>query len=60
MILSDGGNIPVTVQSDRFTATKWADVGVSNHSLISIQVTDFEVVDLGPRIALTYDCVLEP
>ncbi len=60
MVLSDGGEIPVTIQSDRFTATKWADVGVTNTSLAALKVTDFEVVDLGARIALTYACVLNP
>jgi serine/threonine-protein kinase len=28
MILSDGGNIALTAQSDRFTTHKWSEVGV--------------------------------
>ena len=26
----------------------------------AIQVTDFELIDAGPRIPLTYDCVRNP
>ena len=48
MFLADGGNIALTIASDRFTAAKWADSGVtSNRSLAALQVADFEVVDYG-------------
>ena len=30
------------------------------HSMFGIAVTDMEVVDLGPTIPLTYDCVRNP
>lgn len=60
MVLSDGGNIPVTIQNDRFTQAKWADVGVDTLSLSRLLVTDFEVVGLGARIPLTYQCVPTP
>lgn len=61
MVLSDGGNIPLTIQSDRFTTHKWSEVGITDsRALASLQVTDFEVVDLGPRIPLTYNCVRNP
>ena len=60
MILSDGGNIALTAQSDRFTTHKWSEVGVDSHSLTGIQVSDMEVVGMGATIPLTYDCVRNP
>ena len=60
MILSDGGNIALTAQSDRFTTSKWSEVGVDSRSLSAISVTDMEVVGLGTPITLTYDCVRNP
>ena len=60
MILSDGGNIALTAQSDRFTTHKWTQVGVDSHSLTAIQVSDMEVVGMGATIPLTYDCVRTP
>jgi hypothetical protein len=48
MFLSDGGNIALTIQSDRFTTAKWANLGITNNrSLASLTVNDFEVVDYG-------------
>ncbi len=60
MILSDGGNIALTAQSDRFTTNKWSQVGVDSRSLSAIRVTDMEVVGLGAAIPLTYDCERNP
>ncbi len=60
MLLSDGGNIALTAQSDRNTTAKWSDVGFGPRDLAAIQVTDFEMIDAGPRITLTYDCVRNP
>ena len=60
MILSDGGNIALTAQSDSFTAHKWSEVGVDSRSLQAIHVTDVEVVGMGTPITLTYDCVRTP
>jgi hypothetical protein len=58
MILSDGGNIPITIASDKFSQHKWSEVGITNNQALSaLTPDDFEVVDLGPRITLTYDCV---
>jgi hypothetical protein len=57
MILADGGNIALTAANDDFTQHKWADVGITSLSLSSLKVTDFEVVDGGAPIPLTYDCV---
>jgi serine/threonine-protein kinase len=61
MILADGGNIALTAASDRFTSAKWGAVLPSGSTgLAAIQVTDFEMIDAGPRIPLTYDCVRNP
>jgi hypothetical protein len=57
MYLADGGNIALTAQSDQDTATKYTDIDFSAHDLQDLKVTDFEVVDMGTPIRLTYDCV---
>ena len=57
IVLSDGGNIALTAQHDRFTASKWNDLGIDTHSLNSLLVTDFDIIDTGDPIALTYECV---
>lgn len=61
MILADGGNIALTAASDRYTAAKWSDVlPDGSTSLAAIRASDFVVVNGGPRITLTYDCVRNP
>jgi len=60
MLLSDGGNIALTAASDTYTTHAWSEVGIDSHSLFGIAVGDMEVVDLGPTIPLTYDCVRNP
>jgi len=57
MFLSDGGNIPLTAQSDQDTTAKYADLDFDSHSLRALKVTDFEVVHMGTPIPLTFDCV---
>lgn len=57
MFLSDGGNIALTAQSDTDTQAKYAELGFGPHDLEAIKVTDFEVLELGKPIPLTYDCV---
>lgn len=66
IVLSDGGNIALTFETDDFTTTKWeADLGIDNHvfwngsagNRTPVLVTDFEVIDTGPRIPETYNCV---
>lgn len=57
MFLSDGGNITLTAQSDADTRTKYTDVGLGSHDLQTLKVTDFEVLNFGTPIKLTYDCV---
>jgi hypothetical protein len=60
MFLSDGGNIPLMVQADTYTTHKWTDVNLDTHSLFGITPADFQVVDLGPTVTLTYNCVRNP
>jgi serine/threonine-protein kinase len=60
MILSDGGQVPLTFGSDRLSTHKWADLGIAADSFEAVTVDDFEVVDLGEEITLTYDCVRNP
>lgn len=57
MFLSDGGNIALTAQNDADTKAKYTDMDFGSHDLYDLKVTDFEVVDMGTPIRLTYDCV---
>jgi hypothetical protein len=59
MFLADGGTIALTARSDRFTAAKWAG-RLGPHDLRALQITDFELVDGGPRFAWSGDCVRTP
>jgi serine/threonine-protein kinase len=62
MFLSDGGGVPLTAESDAFTTHKWddADIGIDSHSLFGIRPTDFDVVEAGDPMTVTYDCVRTP
>lgn len=66
IVLSDGGNIALTSEDDMFTTHKWSEFGFDENNvymeqmLVGVHVTDFEVVETGPQILLTYDCVLVP
>jgi hypothetical protein len=57
MLLSDGGGVPLTFASDRGKDTTWAELGIDAHSFADIGADQFEVVDLGEGIPITYDCV---
>jgi len=63
IVLSDGGSIALTAESDLYTTTSWDDLGIGSHLFFDgspgqdVTAGDFEVVDTGPRIAETYDCV---
>ncbi len=65
IVLSDGGNIALTFEDDRNTVAKWDALGITPQIFWSgsagnrtpVRVTDFAVLDTGPRIAETYDCV---
>jgi cellulose synthase/poly-beta-1,6-N-acetylglucosamine synthase-like glycosyltransferase len=60
MFLADGGSIALTAQNDQDTKAKYADLDFDSHSMFGLKVTDFEVVDMGTPIHLTYDCVRNP
>jgi hypothetical protein len=60
MFLADGGSIALTAQSDVDTIVKYSDVNFRTHDLESLSVTDFEVVDGGTQVLLTYGCVRNP
>jgi serine/threonine-protein kinase len=55
MYHADGGNIALTAQSDRHTTAKWSGL-LGPTDLAALKVTDFEVIDHGTPITLTYDC----
>ena len=63
IVLADGGTVALTAESDLYTTTKWADLGIGSRlfdqtlNAQKVFIDDFEVVDTGPRIAETYDCV---
>jgi serine/threonine-protein kinase len=59
MLLADGGNIALTARSDRSTSAKWAGL-LDTRDLAALRPSDFEMIDAGARIPLTYDCVRNP
>lgn len=60
MFLADGGEVALTAQNDADTHTKYSDVDFEPGDLSALKVTDFEVVQSGPVIPLTYDCNRNP
>lgn len=56
MFLADGGNTTLTAQSDALGSLLWTDVGFDASSLQALKATDFEVVDSGPPMDVTYNC----
>lgn len=56
MYHADGGQIALTARSDRRTRAKW-DGLLGPRDLSALRVEDFEVIDHGPTVPLTYDCV---
>ncbi|MEZ4383001.1 MAG: hypothetical protein R3A79_16865 [Nannocystaceae bacterium] len=59
IVLADGGNIALTAKSDNHSVNSW-DGLLTTHDLTDITPGDFEMVDGGERIDLTFDCVREP
>lgn len=55
MYHADGGNIALTARSDRWTTAKWAGL-LEARDLAALKVEDFDVIDHGPMIPLTFDC----
>jgi hypothetical protein len=60
MLLSDGGEVPLTFADDRSSTAKWSNLGIQPESLSKIRVDQFEVVELGSDVAVTYNCVRNP
>ena len=50
MFLADGGNVPMTLASDKFRAVTWSSVGVDEQSLLALKPSDFEVVEMGTPV----------
>lgn len=63
MVLADGGNVALTAESDLYTTTKWNTLGIGSRvfdqtvGASDVLASDFVVLDTGPRIGETYDCV---
>lgn len=57
MLLSDGGQVPLTFADDRTSTKKWSELGITAQSFNDIAVDQFEVVELGNEVNLTYECV---
>lgn len=60
MLLADGGQVPLTFADDRTSFAKWAELGIAADTFSAITPDAFEVVELGPDVPLTYDCVRNP
>lgn len=63
IVLADGGNIALTAESDRYTTHSWSELGIDSRvfdltpGAQDVLISDFQVLDTGPRFAETYDCV---
>jgi hypothetical protein len=63
IVLSDGGTVALTAESDLYTTTRWADLGIDSRvfdqtpGATPLAAADFEVIDTGACIVETYDCV---
>lgn len=64
IVLADGGNIALNFETDRHTTAKWSSLGIGPQLFWNgasgstpLLVTHFEVLDTGPRIAETWNCV---
>lgn len=63
IVLADGGSVALTAESDLYTTTSWADLGVDSRlfdltpGATDLAITHFQVLDTGARIGETWDCV---
>ncbi|HET9031791.1 MAG TPA: hypothetical protein VFN25_02685 [Dokdonella sp.] len=64
IVLADGGNIALTFETDRYTTAKWNTLGITAHTFWNgangstpVLVNHFEIIDSGPRIGETWNCV---
>lgn len=60
MLLSDGGNIALTAQSDVLSDVKWGDLGFDADALQALKATDFEVIDFETPTNVTFQCRRQP
>lgn len=60
MYMADGGNIALTAQADVVSCATWAEVDLGPQDLNMLKATDFEVIDHGPTMDVTYDCTRVP
>ncbi len=62
IVLSDGGNIALTAETDRYTDHTWAELGINSRIFDQavpsspVRAQDFVVLDTGPRILETWEC----
>ena len=62
IVLSDGGNIALTAESDRYTEHTWAELGIGSRVFdqavpaAPVRAQDFVVLDTGPRFLETWEC----
>jgi hypothetical protein len=56
MYHADGGEYALTAVSDRYSTAKWAGL-LAEDDLNELLVEDFEVIDHGPEIEITNDCM---
>ena len=56
MYLADGGEIALTFADDRSSRARWADLGIEAQTFAALPVSDFEVIDHGPEVPVTYAC----
>jgi serine/threonine-protein kinase len=60
MYMADGGNIALTAQADVVGCATWAEVDLEPSDLNVLKATNFEVIDHGPTIPVTYECDRTP
>jgi serine/threonine-protein kinase len=56
MYHADGGQIALTARSDRRTRAKWEGL-LGPRDLSALRVEDFELIDHGASVPVTFDCV---
>lgn len=61
LIIADGGEIPVTAWDDTYTTAKWDTVVKDgSHELFAITLDDLEILEAGPLLDVTFECVRNP
>ena len=55
MYMADGGKFALTAQADVVGCATWAEVDLGPQDLNMLKATDFEVIDHGPTLDVTYE-----